>query len=233
MSENNFNNLWNQAQHIPSPYMPEEHARLLYELALENQETVVEIGSWHGRSSIILGSAVKSSGKGHLYCSDHWNLIEGGECMMNQDIWKIWNDNILNWQLQDSVTAIRAHSLQAGKQWPENKFIDLLFIDGWHEYLETGPLTLSAEVIKEYGIEGWIVNGKKVRPQEYQPSYDRGAKVDFDVWAPKVRVRGILVMHDLNPDFPGVLKVWKEEVELSNKWVVKYAENGIGVAQKI
>ena len=99
--------------------------------------------------------------------------------------------------------------------------------------METGPLTLSAEVIKEYGIEGWIVNGKKVRPHEYQPSYDRGAKVDFDVWAPKVRVRGILVMHDLNPDFPGVLKVWKEEVELSNKWVVKYAENGIGVAQKI
>jgi hypothetical protein len=233
MSEYNFNKLWKQAQHIPSPYMPKKHARLLYDLALENQGTMLEIGSWHGRSSIILGSAVKSSGKGHLYCLDHWNLIEGGECIMNQDIWKIWNDHVLVWQLQESVTAIRAHSEKAGKQWPENKFIDLLFIDGCHEYLETGPLILSAEVIKEYGIDGWIIDGKKVPPHKYQPGYNRGAKVDFQVWAPKVRAGGILIMHDLNPDFAGVEKVWQEDVESSNEWTVKYAKNNIGVAQKL
>jgi predicted O-methyltransferase YrrM len=82
MSDKKFNTIWSRAQHIASPYMPEEHAQLLYKLALENPGTIVEIGSWHGRSSVILGNAVKCSGKGHLYCFDHWNLIEGAECIM-------------------------------------------------------------------------------------------------------------------------------------------------------
>ena len=44
MPENNFNNLWSRAQQIPSPFMPEEHARLLYDSALKISGTVVEIG---------------------------------------------------------------------------------------------------------------------------------------------------------------------------------------------
>jgi hypothetical protein len=152
---------------------------------------------------------------------------------MSQDIWKIWNDNISEWQLQEIVTPIRAHSAKSSKLWPENKMIDLLFIDGWHEYWESGPLILSPEVIKEYGIEGWNKKGKVIAPDEHQPIYDRGAKVDFDEWAPKIRPGGRLIMHDLHPDFPGVEKVWQEDVESSNKWTVKYAENNIGVAQKL
>jgi hypothetical protein len=232
MSDKKFNTIWNQAQHIASPYMPEEHARLLYDLVLENPGTIVEIGSWHGRSSVILGNAVKSSGKGHLYCFDHWNLIEGAECIMSQDIWKIFNDHIAEWQLQDVITPGRAYSHKAVEQWPTDKTIDLLFIDGWHEYWESGPLIIPAEDIKEYGIEGWLKDGKMIPPHEHQPRFDRGAKVDFDVWTPKIKTGGILVLHDLNPDYPGVLKVWQEEVETSNEWTLKYNENNIGVAQK-
>jgi len=212
--------------------MPEEHARLLYDLALENLGTIVEIGSWQGRSSVILGNAVKSSGKGHLYCFDHWNLIEGAECIMSQDIWKIWNDHIVEWQLQEVVTPGRAYSQKAAEKWPTDKTINLLFIDGWHEYWESGPLIIPPEVINEYEIKGWIKNGKMIPHHEHQPSFDRGAKVDFDVWAPKIKTGGILVMHDLNPDFPGVLKVWQEDIESSNEWTIKYNENNIGVAQK-
>jgi len=233
MSENNFNNLWSRAQHIPSPFMPEEHARLLYDSALKISGTVVEIGSWHGRSSVILGSGLKNSGQGHLYCFDHWNLIEDAECIMNEDIWKLWNKHITEWQLQEVVTPIRSYSAKASEQWSENKMIDLLFIDGWHEYWDSGPLILSPEVIKEYGIKGWIKDGKMISPHEHRPSYDRGAKVDFDVWAPKVRAGGTLIMHDLNPDFPGVEKVWQEDVKASSEWTVKYAENNIGIAQKV
>mgnify|MGYP001381774405 CR=1 FL=1 len=228
-----FDDIWNRAQHISSPYMPKEHAEILYLTALNNPGTIVEIGSWHGRSSVILGNAIKNSGEGHLYCFDHWNLIEGAECIMEQDIWKSWNDNIAYWQLQKVVTSGRAYSQKAAKQWPADKKIDLLFIDGWHEYFESGPLIISAEDIHKYGIKGWLKNGKMVPPEDHQPIFDRGAKVDFDIWAPKVRRGGILILHDLHPDFPGVLKVWQEEVESSNQWNIKKSDNQIGVAIKL
>ena len=233
MPDIKFNDIWNRAQHISSPFMPEEHARLLYNLALENSGTIVEIGSWHGRSSVILGSAVKNLGKGHLYCFDHWNLIEGAECIMKQDIWKIWNDHISEWNLQAVVTPGRAYSQKAAEKWPANKTIDLLFIDGWHEYWESGPLIIPPEDIQEYGIEGWLRDGKLISPHKHQPSFDRAAKVDFDVWAPKLKAGGTLILHDLHADFPGVLKVWKENVESSSEWEIKHSENNIGVAQKI
>ena len=232
MTDTKFSEIWNRAQHISSPFMPEEHAQLLYDLALENPGTVVEIGSWHGRSSVVLGSAVKSLGEGHLYCFDHWNLIEGAECIMDQDIWKIWNDHIAAWQLQEVVTPGRAYSQKAVEQWPANKTIDLLFIDGWHEYLESGPLIIPPEDIREYGIKGWLKNGEMIPTHEHQPSFDRGAKIDFDIWAPKVRTGGILIIHDLNSDFPGVMKVWQEDVESSKEWTIIQSENNIGVAQK-
>ncbi len=232
MTNTEFDDIWNRAQHIPSPFMPEEHAQLLYNLALENPGTVVEIGSWHGRSSVVLGSAVKSLRKGQLYCFDHWNLIEDAECIMDQDIWRSWNNQIAQWQLQEVVTPGRAYSQKAAEEWPANKTIDLLFIDGWHEYWETGPLIIPPEDIQEYGIKGWLKDGKMIPAHEHQPSFDRGAKVDFDIWTPKVRTGGIVVLHDLNPDFPGVMKVWQEDVESSKEWTIIQSENNIGVARK-
>ena len=233
MSDKKFNDIWNRAKHIPSPYMPKEHAEILYHTALKKPGTIVEIGSWHGRSSVILGNAIKNSREGHLYCFDHWNLIEGAECIMDQNIWKSWNDRIVDWQLQKFVTPGRAYSQKAAKQWPKNKTIDLLFIDGWHEYLESGPLIIPPEDIKKYGIKGWLKNGRIIPPEEHQPIFDRGAKVDFDIWAPKIRRGGILILHDLHPDFPGVLKVWQEEIEFSKEWAIKQNDNQIGVAIKL
>ena len=59
--------------------------------------------------------------------------------------------------------------------------IDLLFIDDWHECWELGPLIISLAVIKEYGIEGWMIDGKMVPPHGYQSSFDRGAKVHINM----------------------------------------------------
>jgi len=233
MANTTFDDIWKRAQHISSPYMPKEHAEILYRTAFQNPGTIVEIGSWHGRSSIILGNAIKSSGVGHLYCFDHWNLIEGAECIMDQDIWKSWNDHIADWQLQKVVTPFRAYSQKSAKQWPSDKTIDLLFIDGWHEYFESGPLVIPPEDIQKYGIKGWLKNGEIIPPEDHQPIFDRGAKVDFDMWAPKIRRGGVLILHDLHSDFPGVLKVWQEEIESSKEWTIKQSDNQIGIAEKL
>ena len=137
---------------------------------------------------------------------------------MDQNIWKSWNDHIADWQLQKIVTPGRAYSQKAAKQWLKNKTIDLLFIDGWHEYLEAGPLIIPPEDIQKYGIKGWLKNGRIIPPEEHQPVFDRGAKVDFDIWTPKICRGGVLILHDLHPDFPGVLKVWQEEIEFSKNY---------------
>ena len=41
---------------------------------------------------------------------------------------------------------------------------------------------------------------------KHQLGFDHGAKVDFDVWTPIIETGGMLIPHDLNPDFPGALK---------------------------
>jgi hypothetical protein len=123
---------------------------------------------------------------------------------------------ILNSRLRDKKCPTKISTLSepgavysqkvAGK-WPADKSINLLFIDGLHEYLESSPLIIPAEDIKEYRIEGWLKDGKMIPHHKHQPSFDRGAKVDFDVWSLKIETGGTLIMHDLNSDFPGVLKV--------------------------
>lgn len=233
MAEISFDTIWDRAQHIPSPFMPKEHAQQLYDMAIKSTGIIVEIGSWQGRSSVILGSAIKKKGKGHLYCVDHWNLFNNAECIMDIDIWRVWNNHINEWGLQNIVTPVRSHSEGASNQWSESKRIDLLFIDGWHEYRESGPLLLSQEVIREYGISGWKINGELVPPNEYQPTFNRGAKVDFDLWSSKIKEGGVLIMHDILSDHPGVERVWREDVKLSSNWTVLSDQNGIGISKKI
>ena len=94
-------------------------------------------------------------------------------------------------------------------------------------------MIIPPEDIQKYGIKGWLKNGKMVSPEDHQPIFDRGAKVDFDIWAPKVRRGGILILHDLLPGFPGVLKVWQVEVESSKNWTIKKSNNQIGIAIKL
>ena len=46
-----------------------------------------------------------------------------------------------------------------------------------------------------------------------------------------IEISKILILHHLHADFPGVLKVWQENVESSSEWSIKHSENNISVAQ--
>ena len=77
--------------------------------------TFLKIGSWYGRSSVILGQAMKRIA-GHLYCVD-WNL----KCIMKPGL-----GAIRDWCLQDHITPLRGVTSEVVLQWD----LDFLFIDG-------------------------------------------------------------------------------------------------------
>jgi hypothetical protein len=53
-----FESVWELAQKIGSPHLPKEHSSVLFEVSQRALGACVEIGSWMGRSSALIGSAV-------------------------------------------------------------------------------------------------------------------------------------------------------------------------------
>jgi len=88
--------------------------------------TVVEIGSFLGKSSNYLVRSLSNSG--HLYCVDTWrnDAMPGGR----QDNFEQFLNNMKRWA--GKFTPLRGNSSEIVMSW--NKPIDLLWIDGDHSY---------------------------------------------------------------------------------------------------
>jgi len=90
---------------------------------------IVEIGSFKGRSTVSFGFGCKGTQK-HIYAID---LFEGdGKDYGQGEFQKVFQANVERCGLTEYVTPIKKHSLEVAKDW--NKPIDILFIDGSHEY---------------------------------------------------------------------------------------------------
>jgi len=88
-----------------------------------NQGTIVEIGSWKGKSTIYLAKGAVCGGKGlKVYAIDPH--IHGTEQIFRNNVKKAGFDNI--------VVPVVMNSEEAIKQWHQP--ISLLFIDGAHDY---------------------------------------------------------------------------------------------------
>jgi predicted O-methyltransferase YrrM len=96
--------------------------------AVENA-VIVEIGSFKGRSTVSFGYGCFGTQK-HIYAID---LFEGdGKDYGQGEFQKIFQSNVDRCGLTKYVTPIKKHSLEVAKTW--DKPIDILFIDGSHEY---------------------------------------------------------------------------------------------------
>lgn len=102
-------------------------------MRLPDGATVVEIGSYKGRSTCCFGFGCRRSRK-HIYAIDTFGtdpgFWEGDWC--KGDFLPVFKRNIDQCSLSEYVTPIRGSSLEIVKNW--NQPIDLLFIDGCHEY---------------------------------------------------------------------------------------------------
>jgi len=104
--------------------------------------TFVEIGSFMGRSSCCMGQLIKNSGKDiKLHCID---TFEGSDeishiDMVNQlnknnsDFYKEFQKNIEYCEVDHLIKSIKSKSLDACKYF-EDESIDMIYIDGSHEY---------------------------------------------------------------------------------------------------
>jgi MMP 1-O-methyltransferase len=102
--------------------------------------TVVEIGSWKGRSTAWLGFGLLDRGEGCVYAVDTWK--GSGERVHQQMLADYAAGQLLEEFLQNMrglglaahVCAMQGDSVAVARKWAPDTPIGLLFIDGDHDY---------------------------------------------------------------------------------------------------
>ena len=107
--------------------------KLLYYLAKERKGTIVEIGSWMGKSTIWMGFGSHDGHKAIIYSIDPHNQapeygIDGIESTYPKFI-----ENIERAGVDDVCVFLVKTSEEAVKQFADDS-VDLIFIDGSHEF---------------------------------------------------------------------------------------------------
>ncbi|ROR98820.1 methyltransferase family protein [Sinobacterium caligoides] len=160
-------------------FLADDEAEALYHLARDCAPLgpIFEIGSYCGRSTIYLGSAVKPL-DGTVYALDHHRGSEehqlGEEYHDNtlydadialMDTFKEFRKNMRAADLEETVVPIVASSRAAARHWSTP--LGMLFIDGGHSL--------------------------------------EAAMTDYQCWASHIKPGGILAIHDIfpNPDEGG------------------------------
>jgi predicted O-methyltransferase YrrM len=101
----------------------QRYGEFLYGLVCATQpDTILEVGSWYGYSTLWMAEACKDIGFGKLYCVDNWSLSRKAQDAFHEAIHFA--------QVSHLVTVISGDSLRV--EWP--KVIDFAFIDGNHSY---------------------------------------------------------------------------------------------------
>jgi MMP 1-O-methyltransferase len=125
-------------------WLTEDEAITLYELARAmpvKDPVAVEIGSWMGKSSLVLSKGLKGKINPKLYCIDPFNgdagesdriLYGNAISTMKRTLKDAFLDNMKQHGVLDVVHPLVGYSYEFAKDFKHE--IDLLFIDGAHEY---------------------------------------------------------------------------------------------------
>jgi len=124
-----FTEAWDRAQRIEG-WLTEGQARLLYQTAASVQpdQAIVEIGSHHGRSTVILASAKQNGAKVLAidpYEDPRWG---GGESSL-----KTFLTNLRVNGLDQDVELRRGYGADVGGSW-DGEPVGMVFVDGAHDF---------------------------------------------------------------------------------------------------
>lgn len=129
----------------------------------------LEIGSWCGQSSVILGKVAQQN-NGLLFCVDWWNGSENTQLdslAKENDIYQLFWNRIVGEGLKDVVIPIRGSSLVVHQILRPNTF-DFIFIDGDHRY---SVVKKDIEACQELVKSGGTLSGHDC--EGYMKNYDR------------------------------------------------------------
>ncbi len=116
---------------------------LLYFLVRERIPVplVVELGSWKGRSTVWLASAIRERGEGRVFAVDTWPgasydsiyqpLLRGYK---GSQLFDEFQQNVRTAGLQQFVEPIRRTTIDAARSWPKERQIGLILMDADHSY---------------------------------------------------------------------------------------------------
>lgn len=140
---------------LPVGWLHDGEASYLAQLAqsvAELEGAFLEIGSFKGLSSVVIGTEVKKLNS-HLYCVDIWNKKMTGRDEVERqqirkeyremrasiidryfegDMYRIFTENIKKWGLTDTIIPVIGFSSAIRKTWKIP--LRFIFIDGNHEY---------------------------------------------------------------------------------------------------
>lgn len=165
--------LWKSFNETPG-FMPRDEARALYAAALSATAIgdLVEIGTYQGKSAILLAAAARAGGRMLLTVDHHRGSEE------HQPGWDYHDPDLVDpivgridtlpsarralalAGVEDSVLLLVGRSAEVARRWPGAA--GFVFIDGGHT--------------------------------------DEAARADFEGWAPKLLPGGLLAIHDVFPD---------------------------------
>jgi predicted O-methyltransferase YrrM len=140
-----FDTAWRAARDIAGWLSPDQ-GHLLWDAArrLPEGATVLEIGSHQGRSTVVLATAV--SGRGRVVAVDPFveGRLFGGRPTRDR-----FEENLARSGVRETVELVTEYSTRLRPRWSEP--IDLLYIDGKHDYWTVRDDLRWAEWVPEGG----------------------------------------------------------------------------------
>jgi len=117
-------------------FLSAAEADLLFELAAHVPPggTIVEIGSYQGKSTVCLGLGAKQSGAKVYAIDPHEDCQVNDATHYGMENHAALLKNLVDFEVADVVRVIALPSSSVSDVWWSNIPIDLLWIDGSHEY---------------------------------------------------------------------------------------------------
>lgn len=183
-------------------WITDKEGELLYHLAknCKGNGKIVEIGSWKGKSSILLAHGSKSGNNVSIYAIDpHTGSPEHKET--HGEVWTFeeFKKNIKNAKVEDIINPIVKTSEEAAKNF--NEPIEFIFIDGNHDYEQVKsdfklwfPKVIDGGIIAFHDTNTNEFPGPKklVKDEVFKSKYFKNARfVDSITFAQKVKQNSV------------------------------------------
>ncbi len=161
------------ARRVPG-FMPDDEGLALHLAGLRAAATgaLLEVGSWCGKSAVYLGDAAEEAGT-VLFCVDHHRGSEE-----NQAGWEHHDPSVVDPRTNriDTLPAFRRTMEEAGLEDAVVAVVGESTVVGAHWHPRLGMV--------------FVDGGHGAVP----------AHADYDVWAPRVALGGLLALHDVFDD---------------------------------